>query len=536
MTEPVGDEVSEVAVEQPAAPEAPVSPVKSIRETCARVEGGQLPAFTWPELAEFFRRNYFDNPHEIARREKAARRQRLYDGGGDEQIVEMLEKLFSNRTVQRLREACVAFTKVQNPTKRICQEKGTVYLAPPRRTVSTETDPENQAKLDEVVRQTNLDEVGQVINWLLILHKTLAILPRLRELPTGAVEPTINVTTPDRFYAVRDPLDAGLCVGIIYDLDCQIPIPGTVVPRWRFVGYKETFLISHTKEIMENSIIEFSDGEGMPGLLLTMDMPPGRLLDPDASADIVAAHLDIWFFHILHLKEGKSATKQTIAQGDTSRAMEDQVDDTEAPICVPSGVTVTVVDRSMDFSKFLDDARKLYEACAANHGIPPELLRQGAVASADAREVLRGPLKELRVKQRPTFRTFERDLATILSRMLKDHPAMSFTMDGWAVDFADPQGVRTKTEENQTFETERKLGLTNTPEEIQRRNPDLTFDAARARMLANIAEETARNLALRPLAAASGSMGAPGDGSGNGGGSAPPSAPPPTPPDATQPA
>lgn len=487
---------------QPAA----VSP-RSIRTTLARVEGGNLPPLSWAEVGQFFAKHYFDNALETERREKAAKRQRLYDGGGDQQMVDMISVLLSNRTVQRLREACVAFTKVQNPTRRICQEKGTVYLAPPRRRVGGGE--ENQKRYDDVMRLINLDELGQVINHLLILHKALTILPRLREMPTGEVVPTIDVVKPASFYAVRDPLDSGLCVGIIYDLDHQV-MPGMVAPKWRFVGYHETFLISSTKEIIERSVVEHGLPT-MPALLLTMDAQPGQLLDPDASADIVAAHLDIWLFHILHLKEGKSATKQTIVTGDTTAAIREQIDDTEVPIVLPAGVVATVVDRSMDFSKFLEDARKLYEACAANHGIPPELLRQGAVASADAREVLRGPLKEMRVKQQPTFRAFERNLAVLLSLLLANHPDLAFTTDGLATDFADPQGVRSRVEENQTFETERRLNLTNTPAEIKRRNPDLTIEAAEVEMLANISAEAKRNEALRPLAATSGSVSAPGD-------------------------
>lgn len=489
----------------PSAP--PVVSPRSIRNTIARVEGGTLEALSWADLGRFFAKHYFDNPLETERRAKAAKRQRLYDGAGDEQMIEMISVLLSNRTVQKLREACVAFTKVQNPTRRICQEKGTVYLAPPIRRVAGDA---NQRHYDAVMSQVNLDEVGQVINHLLILHKALTILPRMRALPTGEVVPTIDVVKPDGFYAVRDPLDAGLCVGIIYDLDHQI-VPGMPPPpKWRFVGYHETFLISSTKEIIERTVVEHGKST-MPALLLTMEAQPGQLLDPDASADIVAAHLDIWLFHILHLKEGKSATKQTIVTGDTTAAIREQVDDTEVPIVLPAGVVATVVDRSMDFSKFLEDARKLYEACAANHGIPPELLRQGAVASADAREVLRSPLKELRAKQEPTFRRFERDLAVLLSAEIGVHPDYSFTTDGWSIDFANPQGLQSRTEENQTFETERRLNLTNTIAEIKRRNPDLSDDQALDVLKLNIQEEVLRNQLLRPLAATSGSVSAPGD-------------------------
>lgn len=475
----------------------------SIRTTLARAEGGMQAELSWVEVGQHFLKHCLTKEN-AERQKKAAERQRLYDGGGDDLLIEMIQKLLSNSIVQKLRERCVEFTKVNNPAKRVCDTKGTVYLEPAKRRV---TGPENDRRYQEVQRLSLQDEVFQQVNHLLLLHEALWVAPRMREMPTGALEPGIDVVTPATFTPVRDPIEPGVCVGVILELDCQLARDAKA-PKWRFVGYHETFLINSAGEVIEASIEVHGLGT-MPGVFLQLAPSPGRLLNPDASADLVAAHLYIWFEQVLHLKESKSATKQPVVTGDVSRAARDQVDDSEVPVIFGDGVTVTVLDRSMDFSKFLADAQQVYEATAANHGIPPELLRQGAIASADAREALRAALKEQRTKQQPVFRRFERQFVLVQSKVVsKARPDLAFTTDGWTVDFADPQAVVSPKERNEIFKQERELGLTNTLDELIQRNKDLTPQDAVERLLLNIIVETFRNRAMRPLQQISGSMGA----------------------------
>jgi hypothetical protein len=481
-------------------------PTVSIRKTLARAEGGYQADLTWAEVGQHFCEHYFDNAAEKTRIDAANERQRFYEGGGDNEMVVMINDLISNEKVRALRHACIKYAKIHNPCKRIPQEKGTVYLSPPTRRVKQERDSESYR---QVVEKIELDERAQLLNYLLILHHAAAVIPRLEEAPTGDIVPALDIIHPGAFYAVRDPLNARVCVGLLLVLDTQLA-RGAKAPKYRFIGYHETFLLNSSGEVIEASVTEHGLGT-MPAIFLQLDNSGGGLFDPNASADLVAAQKEIWGLLIFHFKEAKSATNQTIVTGDVSRDAVNQVDDTEVPI-VLRDATVQVVDRSMDFSKFLDDADRIYAAVAANHGIPPELLRQGAVASAEARELLRAPLKELRVRQQPTFRRFERQLATLYALLLarESHP-LAFNVDGFSIDFEDPQTVMGPMESLQVFETERRLNLTNTLDEIRRRNRDLTAEQAVDRLKLNIEEEILRNKLLRPLQQVSGSVTDPGD-------------------------
>jgi hypothetical protein len=186
--------------------------------------------------------------------------------------------------------------------------------------------------------------------------------------------------------------------------------------------------------------------------------------------------------------------------------MRSQADDVEMPLVLPEGVVASTLDGSMDFTKFLADAQAIYDATAANHGIPPQVLRHGAVASADARELIRVPLRELRLKQQIPFRRFERELAEIQSLVVaKERPDLAFTTDGWTIDFADPQTPLGTKEALEVFEQERRLTLTSTPAELLRRNPDLTPAQVEALMRRYVDDEVRRNQLMRPLHEISGS-------------------------------
>jgi hypothetical protein len=224
----------------------------------------------------------------------------------------------------------------------------------------------------------------------------------------------------------------------------------------------------------------------------------------------VAAHECIWFQNILLLKESKSANKQAYISGDTSAAALGQSADTEREVVLPEGVTVTVVDRGMDLKQFRDNADHVLERAAANHGLPPSVLHQQDSSSGAEIHLRRIPLRELRRKRIPIMRRIEKQIAEIQSAInANDLPEFAFRTEGWMIDFGEVQQPLTEMEADQVFEKRRQLGLTDTIEELRRRNPDLPSDEAAGDVLEHhIAVETERIRTMRELMSLSGGMGA----------------------------
>lgn len=457
----------------------------------------------WHELGRFLRDEYWDNQDAKDRKAKATTRQRFYAGQGDAEIYTMLGSVFKDPEVIRLRSEWISHAKFNNVLRRAIHELATVYSAPALRTVEGD---DNNARYQEMQRRTRMHEVMQRVNRLAYLHRAVFVYPRIRLDAAGNPEPVIEVVTPDRFDAITHPADPTLLVAISIDLRLKSAAQLVNLPARMIVSATETVMVDAHGGILTDTVRPHDVGR-IPGVLFTIDPPAGALFDPSATDDLESAHRAVWFENILLLKESKSATKQTVVSGDVSSVERNQVDDSERPGHLPEGTSATTLDRAMDLRLFRDTARDIYETAAANHGIPPVTLNHGGVQSADARELVRTPLKEIRLAQQVPFRDFERDLAAIQSLVYAPIPEVAFTTEGWSVDFADPQTPLGQNESLDVFLKERQAGLTSTVAEIMRRNPDLTYEAAWVLAERYIEDEARRLAALRPTMAASGALG-----------------------------
>lgn len=477
----------------------------SILESIRKRPGGSVDPgeFRWSNLGGYLSRHYLNSEIEKDRREKAAQRQRLYQCNGDTEMLAMLRQVFRNDEVIELRRQWIEFAKYNNVIRRVCNELATCYSAPATRKVEGGT--ENQARYKEVQRLCRLDEVMQRINPLLILHRALVIVPRMRQTPAGTWEPVIDVVTPASFSAVRDPIDPTQLLALIFENDYLLADGLDSGPKWTVLTWHETFMVSSHCEVIEKTVTPHGLGR-IPALLLTLEPPEGRLIDTDTGADLVAAQLAIWFLNVLHLKECKSATVQVIVQGDMSQVARNQVNDTDATGSLSEGTSINTIDRGMDVSIFITGASHIGETTGSNYGLSPAILNGDSVQSADARELQRIPLRELRLRQQIPFREFERELAELMSVVVAQRrPDLQYDTDGWSIDFADPQTPLGTKEALDVFEKERQLTLSSTKREVKRRNPDLDDDAAEDFIAENIADELERNLAMRPLQRVNGS-------------------------------
>ncbi len=473
----------------------------SLLETLGTQPDGSRIQMTWQDVTIRIRMHLFSE-EEKRRKEKAARRQRLYMSGGDSDMAQFVMTMVKDKQVQNKRLDCVAFAKFDNVTRRIIHEVSSVYAMPARRTVEDE---EGNRRYQEIQRISRQHEVMLRANRLANLHRTIVIGPRVADY-TGDAKPVLDVVTPDCFSALGHPLDPTELVALIFDLAMK-PVGHGPVPKFVVWSAAEWFYLDSAGQMIGSPIPH--SYERIPQILFSIEPPAGTLIDSSAGEDLEAAHMMVWFLGILLLKEAKSATKQHIFQGDLARMMRGQAADSDVPIEAPEGTTVTTVDNSMDLSMFRASADYVTERPAANRGIPPSVLRHDGAQSAEARELQRVPLREIRLQQQIPFRDLERELAELQSLVIGAKvPELAFKTDGWKVDFADPQTPLGQKEALEVFEQERRLSLTSTIAELMRRNPDLSYQDALDLMLQHADDELKRNEVIRPMMAISGSPGA----------------------------
>jgi hypothetical protein len=457
----------------------------------------------WNEVSRYLRQHYLLSPDEMRRKEKSAERQRLFQSGGDSSMESMLDSVLKDPDVIGKRAEWIEFAKFNNVLRRIISELSTVYAMPAKRTV---TDLESNARYQEVQRLCRMHEVMQRVNRLANLHRAVVVMPRMRMSSAGELLPVLDVITPAKFSAVRHPMDPSLCIGIIVENDFAISRIGQSPPKWTLWTAAESIMFDVNGQALEETHRPHAFG-AIPALLFTLEPPDGKLIDCETGDDLVAAHKSIWFLNVVHMKEAKSATKQPVLQGDLSRVARNQADDSEVPLILPDGTTATTLDRAMDLSMFTASARHVYETAAANYGLASSLLHHQGVQSADARELLRVPLRELRLQQQIPFRDFERDLAIIMSKVVADkRPDLAFNLDGWTIDFADPQTPLGTHEAQVVLEKDLQMGFTSEVAEMIRRNPDLSPEQAESVLKRFQDDRTKRLEWMRDFMALSGGM------------------------------
>lgn len=459
------------------------------------------------ELGTYLR-EHLDTDVEKARNARHVRRDELYRDGSTRYILDLVEKVFEDRTVRELRKRLVPLAKYANLVKRVVRETSTMYSEPARRYVDGE---ENQRAYDRILGDegVRMDAVSQEINRLHNLHRALLVGYRIRVNPDGTKTPVLDIATPSIVRAVLHPNDPSLVVGWMIRSSFRTARSLVGLPRqpvwalWTDHEYgwlDESMtpvgpLVPHGFGV--NRWVPLSYAVNHPGFW------PG-----EEGEDLVSAQLALGLIAVLLIKETKSATQQTFLTGDTSAMDRAQSLDTERPGSVPEGVGVLTVDMSVDPSQFIAPSDHIEERAGNGYGLSGPLLRNQGVQSAEARELLRMPLRELRKEQAQTYRVFERQLARVMAAVTaKDAPELGFTVDGWHIDFGESQTPLSERESLQLFLEKRAAGVDNTIDYVRRLNPDLPDDeSARAEILTNISVETWRVGEMRELQAMSGGM------------------------------
>jgi hypothetical protein len=458
--------------------------------------GAKGPPLTLEELGVYLR-NQSDTEDDRAREKRHQLRDELFHDGGIQYMCQVIDEVFVDATVRELRKKWVRHSRFNNAVKRIIGELSTVYTEPARRSVSNAT---GNVIYQALLEDLQFDITAQVINRMLNLHRILLVGFRVRVRPDESREPVVDVTTPARFRLVFDPNDKGLVVG--YLIRCWHTPARAIVqrkPEWVLWTDHEWVRLDGRMSPIESSYTVHGLGV-CPWMLVLREPGQAAVWPGEEGEDLVAAQIAVWMSNLLLLKEAKSATQQMILSGDLSGVARGQVADSEVPGELPEGVSAQSMDRSMDLSMFQNTGDHVIRTVAANYGISAALLEHQGVQSADARELMRVPIRELRREQQPIFRRFERRFAELMVAILRlDDQARAFDTAGWRIDFGESATPLTEGEDLDLFEKKRRLALDNTIDYMIRRNPDLDERMAAAAVDHNIQVETERVGKLKQL-------------------------------------
>lgn len=443
---------------------------------------------------------------EKARNARHARRDRLYQDDGHQDIGAVLDAMFVPRIAEKLKRR-VDLANFSNALKRIVGELSTVYAKPARRYVANAAD---QVKLDAVVEALDLDAQMAVVNAMLNLHRALIVAPRVRVNADRSRDLVLDIATPSTVRALANPLDTTQILAWLIRVDMPLarnPYPRR--PEW-------VLWSDHEWVYLDEKMVPIAQSWTEHGLGLNRWVPLSysanaipRFWPGKEGEDLVAADLTMWLCAILMIKETQATTKQPIATGDMSNATRGQIADSTEPTVLPEGVVVTTLDIGTDPEVFIKAGDHALERTGNNYGLSMGALTHQGTQSAEARDLMLAPVRERRGKQVHIMRRFEARLIRVIARVLAvDLPAMAFNPDGFRINFGETQTILSKADRLDAFETERRLGVTDTIEFLMAEDPDLDEESAWALLEQHVRVEVRRNMMMRPLQAISGSLGA----------------------------
>lgn len=475
----------------------------SILETLAIMPSGEPgERLTFEELGRYLKQ-HVGGDHDRIRNQRHALRDELYRDGGVQYMQGVIARVFKDPDVIRLRQEWVEHARFNNPLKRIVNEISTVYAEPAKRTV-----PEGQDNYNTLLDRTRFHEQMFQVGRLLNLHRSLLVGFRVRESVDGEREPVIDIATPAVVRAVLHPNDSSLVVGWLIRRETRSARSHIEMPAWTlWTDYERVQLREDFMPIVSTYA---EHGLGVcPWVPVTLGPPAAGFWPGSEGEDLVAAHVSIRLTNVLLLKESKSATKLPVMQGDGTRTARSQMMDSEGMLEVADGQSATTLDLGMDTGPFRETANHILEHAAHNYGISADLINHVGTQSAEARDLMRIPLREIRKQQQIPLRRFELRFMVVMAAVVgADLSELAFRGDGGRIEFGEAQTPLSAKEEHALFVELRAAGMTNTVDHLIAMRPGLTEAEAMEIIERNIALETLRNEMMRPLMQISGSMGA----------------------------
>ncbi len=478
---------------------------RSIRATLAAVPGLDPEPLTDAQLGAYLRDHYATEA-ENRRNHRHAIRDAFYHDGGTEVLESVIDEVYKDSDVIKLRKPWAKYARFANVIKRIVGDLSTVYVEPAPRSVGGT--PENEQRYREICESLMLDEQMKEANRLVNLHRVILVGPRVRVDEDGVPSMVLDFVTPSVVRAVVHPTDTSLVVAWLIKCDDRVRKDYAAVRRvaWQLWSAHELINLDERMQPIGDDVVHgIGTNRWIPMSLSPVGIAgfwPG-----EEGEDLVAAQVAIGIAAVQLLKETKSSTRQTFLQGDVSSAPRGQPIDTETPAHIPEGVTATTVDMSTDVGVYTRTSDHVLERTGNGYGLSMAQLTHQGTQSAEARELMKEPLSILRRQQIGFFRRWEKRLAQVMSMVAKTYaPAeLGFEVVTWRQDFGEIQSITPFKQRIEEHVAARKIGADNILAFLRRENPDLASDdEAMAVLVENVVTETMRVALMRTLMAMSG--------------------------------
>ena len=478
---------------------------RSIRDVLATVPGQNTAPLDDPHLAAYLR-DHYDTDGEKQRNHRHAVRDTLYHDGGVAVMEAVVNEMYGDEEVRKLRRPWVKHTRFSNVIKRIVGDLSTVYVEPAPRRVGGDAD--NEARYRAICESLMLDEQMKEANRLVNLHRVILVGPRVRVDDDGVASMVLDFVTPSVVRAIVHPTDTSLVVAWLIKCDDRVRKDYVASRRvaWQLWSAHELINLDERMAPIGDDVVH---GIGV-NRWVPMSLSPigiAGFWPGEEGEDLVAAAISIWIANIQLMKETKSSTRQTFLQGDVSSAVRGQSIDTETVAHIPEGVSATTVDMSTDTGVYTRTSNHVLERTGNGYGLSMAQLTHQGTQSAEARELMMEPLNMLRRQQIGFFRRWEKRLAQVMAAVARRYAAdqLGFTVEAWAQDFGEIQAITPFKQRMEEHVAARQIGADNILAFLRRENPDLADDdAALARLIENVTTETMRVALMRTLMAMSG--------------------------------
>lgn len=474
----------------------------SILEILSTLPSGKTSEpLAFDELSSYLAK-HLGTEAESVRNKRHALRDELYRDGGTEDMKRRIDEWFKDPLVRSLRKAFVEIGGFNNALKRTVNELSTVYAEPAKRAVK-----QGNENYQTVLTAVQMDLQSLQLGRLLNLHRQLLVGFRVRKKPDGTREPVIDIATPANVRCITHPNDDSYVIGWLIRVEYKSARASIDVPAWTLWTDHESIQLRRDLSVVTGSYEEHNLGV-CPWVPVSLGPPQPGFWSGCEGEDMVRGHIAIWFQNILNLKETKSATKLQVLKGDGTSMARGQASDSEAPVELTDGQSISMEDAGMDTQPFRDNADHILEHLAQNYGMSAALINHESATSAESRELMRIPLKELRRQQQIPLRKFERDLAVVMAAILAvDLPSLGFNVDGWTITFGDDQTPLNPTDAQVLYQLRKANGLTNVIEQWLADHPGATFEQAIRAIEDNYLVSEWQAHLQRPISAADGSLG-----------------------------
>ncbi|MHA1574017.1 MAG: phage portal protein [Alphaproteobacteria bacterium] len=305
--------------------------------------------------------------NELLRRKSAQRRIDLYKDDCEHWLNVEIDKIFLSDEVKKRIKAFSKIACSQSLFKRIVDEiSRPVYSRPPMRKITAggqkpfallEKETRLNQKYDRSVRLANAANAVFLHYWY---------SSRLKKVIS-------ELWTPDMVTVIPDPDDPTLEAAIIVDQRASINGESTKIYSY----WDDT---EHFKFLADGRII--AGFEPQPHGYDRMPIVPihrverwGAYWDDTSGQDLENAQLSVLLLSALRLKLHKSqGEKQFVIEGDAGPMSKNQTLDGEAPLHVPDGTTLSLLDLRSDANHYTSTIDSTTTTAGANHGLNRERL------------------------------------------------------------------------------------------------------------------------------------------------------------------